>query len=346
MRKGVNPTKAAKLISKEECHHRIIIPLHIPNEEGYFKDAYKIFELCLFSVIKTATSNIKISVISNNCCEDVNNKLLNLFNNKKINELIIEKDGIGKINSILKAIRTSEERLITITDADVLFLNNWENEVATVFKAFPKAGAVCPVPVYRKHLELTYNIWFDNFFSNKLKFKPVKNPKALEMFAKSIGWEWLEVDWKDVIGTIKAKDDTIAVLGCSHFVATYKREVFDELPKENSIYLIDGDSEFLYTDEPVLKMGGYRLATNDNFAYHLGNVFEDWMQNEFSNLKKVEKSIISYSHFSKLKKSHFSYFLTEKVFKRIFKNNFILRKILKNKGLTNEQVYNFLDKKY
>ena len=344
MRKGVNPTKGGKLISKEECYHRIIIPVHIPNEEDYYKDAYKIFELCLFSVIKTAVSKIKISVISNKCCDEVNGRLLNLYVQKHINELIIEEDGIGKINSVLKAIRTSEERLITITDADVLFLNNWENEVATVFKAFPKAGAVCPVPVYRKHLDLTGNIWFDNFFSSKLKFRPVKNPNALEMFAKSVGWEWLEKEWKDVIGTIKAKDNTIAVLGCSHFVATYKREVFEELPKENSIYLVDGDSEFLYTDEPVLKMGGYRLATNDNFAYHLGNVFEDWMQNEFSNLKTVEKSIIDYSCLRKLDKSHFNYLLTEKFFKRVFKSSFILRKILKYKGLTSGQIINFTKK--
>ena len=346
MRKGVNPTKGGKLISKEECHHRIIIPVHIPNEEGYFKDAYKIFELCLFSVIKTAASKIKVSVISNKCCDEVNVRLLKLYHEKHINELIIEHDGIGKINSVLKAIRTSEERLITITDADVLFLNNWENEVSTIFKAFPKAGAICPVPVYRKHLDLTGNIWFDNFFSNKLQFRPVKNPNAMEMFAKSVGWEYLEPEWKDVIGTLKAKDNTIAVLGCSHFVATYKREVFEELPKENSIYLVDGDSEFLYTDEPVLKMGGYRLATNDNFAFHLGNVFEDWMQNEFLKLETTEKAIIDYSHLRKLNKSYFNYFFTEKVFKRIFKNNYILRRLLKNKGLTKEQVYNFLDKKF
>lgn len=346
MRKGVNPTKGGKLISKEECHHRIIIPVHIPNEEGYFKDAYKIFELCLNSVIKTSVSKVKISIISNKCCDEVNVRLLNLYHQKYINELIIEEDGIGKINSVLKAVRTSEERLITITDADVLFLNDWENEVATIFRAFPKAGAVCPVPVYRKHLDLTGNIWFDNFFSKKLQFRPVKNPKALEMFAKSVGWEWLEKDWKDVIGTLKAKDNTLAVLGCSHFVATYKREVFEELPKNNSIYLVDGDSEFLYTDEPVLKMDGYRLATYDNHAFHLGNIFEDWMQEEFNKLNVVSKSIIDYSNLKSLNKSHFNYFIKEKVFKRIFKNKYLLRNILKNKGLTHEQVFNFLDKKY
>ena len=346
MRKGVNPTKIAKLVSKSECHHRIIIPLHIPNEDGYFRDAYRIFELCLFSIFKTSVSKVKVSIISNKCCDAVNDRLLQLYTEKHINELIIEEDGIGKINSILKAVRTSEERLITITDADVMFLNNWENEVVRIFKSFPKTGAVSPVPVYRNHLSLTSNIWFDYLFSNKLKFRPVKNPIALEMFAKSVGWDYLEPEWKDTIGTLKAKDNTLAVLGCSHFAATYKREVFDELPKENSIYLIEGGSELYYTDEPVLKMGGYRLATNDNFAFHLGNVFENWMQNEFDSLKAVEKSVIKYSNLPKLKKSHLKYFITEKIFKRIFNNKFVTRKLIKYKGLTNEQVYNFLDKKY
>ena len=50
MRKGVNPTKGGKLVNLEPCDHRILIPLHIPNEEGYFKDAYKIFLLCLNSL--------------------------------------------------------------------------------------------------------------------------------------------------------------------------------------------------------------------------------------------------------------------------------------------------------
>lgn len=346
MRAGVNPTKGGKLIDREECHHRIVIPVHIPNEEGYFKDAYKIFELCLFSAIKTAVSKVKVSVISNKCSDEINARLLQLYKDKHINELIIEEEGIGKINSILKAIRTVEERLITISDADVLFLNGWEEGVVEVFNSFPKAGAVCPVPVYRKHFDLTRNIWFNYFFSDKIRFLPVKNPVALEQFAKSIGWEFLEKEWKDVIGTLKSKNGTIAVLGCSHFVATYKKEVFDELPKGNSIYKVDGDSEFLFTDQPVLKMGGYRLATFDNHAYHVGNVHESWVDVEFAKLKDVPKSVIDYSYLNKLKPSKWNYFLSDKLMKKLFKNNFILRRTLSKKGLTKEQIFNFLDKKY
>lgn len=341
MRKGDNQSKDV-LITLRESSHRVIIPLYIPNLEGYYKEAFTIFEYCLFSILKTSVTHLKISVISNNTCDAVNTKLFELQKQGYIDELIIEKEDIGKINSILKALRTAEERLITISDADVLFCNGWEEAVVEVFKSFPNAGAVCPVPVFRKHFNLTSNIWFHYLFSKKLYFRPVKNPEAMTKFANSIGWPWLDDKWKDVIGTLKANNGTIGVLGCSHFVATYKREVFSELPKQNSIYKLGGNSEFLYTDEPVLKRGGFRLSTYDNHAYHIGNQIEPWIREAFQKLKEVEKKTNTYSTLKLIKKKTGQYFLTEKLVKKILYSKWIQKKILRYKGLNNEQVKNFL----
>lgn len=346
MRKGYNPNKGGKLVVKEPCDHRIIIPLHIPHEEDYFKDAYRIFELCLQSIVKTASSKLKISIISNKCSQEINERLIDLYQEDFVDELIIEKEGIGKINSLLKALRTVEERLVTITDADVLFLNNWEEEVIKIFESFPKAGSVCPVPVYRKHLDLTANIWFRYLFSDRLKFKKVLERDSLEKFAKSIGWTHLPEEFGDSIGTIKAKDGTTAVLGCSHFVATYKSEVFNALPEKNSAYLIDGDSEFLYMDQPVVLMDGYRLSTYTNNAYHLGNIFELWMQEEFDQLQEKDSKFTDYSNLSKLTYSPKTYWFTSKVFKKLIKYKPLLRFIFKKKGLSKEQVFNYVDRKY
>lgn len=342
MRKGVNPTKGGKLISKAECHHRIIIPVHIPNEEGYFKDAYKIFELCLFSLIKSSSFFSNVSVISNKCSDEVNERLLSLYRQNYIEELIIEKEGIGKINSILKALRTVDERLITITDADVLFLNGWDENIFEVFKSVPQAGSVCPVPVYRKHFQMTSNIWLKYFFSNRVFFERVKNPEAMTKFANSIGWPWLDEKYKDVIGVLKSKNGNLSVLGCSHFVATYKKEVFEYLPQENSIYLVDGDSEFKYTDEPVLKANGFRLSTYDNYAYHLGNVLEDWMLEEFNQVTEVkEKEQPEIGQIKIIKKGLINPSLKETFFKKIISFKTIQKYLLKSKGLTKEQIKNF-----
>ena len=191
MREGENISRD-KLIDKALCNHRVIMPLFIPHSLDYYKDSLSIFEMSLKSVNKTASSSIAISVVSNGSCDDVNKELLKFYEKGLINELIIEKEQIGKLNCILKVLRTSEERFFTITDADVLFLNDWEDEVMMIFEAFPKASAVSPIPVFRTQNHYTSNIIFDYFFSKKIKFSKVKNPDALTKFAKSIGWEWLD----------------------------------------------------------------------------------------------------------------------------------------------------------
>ncbi|WP_299888574.1 glycosyltransferase family A protein [uncultured Lacinutrix sp.] len=340
MRNGENIVRD-KLVEVSKSSHRVIIPVYIPNEEGYYKDAYKVFEICVSSILKTSNSPVKISIISNGSSDAINTKIASFCNTNAIDELIITTSKIGKINSILKCLRHSKERLITITDADVLFLNNWEQAIVDVFNAFPKAGMVSPVPMYRTQLRLTSNIWLRYFFSNTLKFRPVKNPEALERFAKSVGWPNLSNKMKDVALTLKSKSNIIAYVGNSHFVGTYKNEVFKQLPKEDSLYKLGGNSEFLYLDEPVLKVGGYRLATYNNYAYHLGNKLEDWAEETFKTLEDSKKEYNDYDIIPKLSSSSISYFISEKIFKKLFYIKSFKRFAYKRKGLNKEQLHNF-----
>ncbi len=339
MRIGNNPNNE-EIIDADIAFHRVIIPVYIPSEEDYFKDAFQIFNYCLTSLIKTSSTPLKVSVISNGSCTTVNEKLLEFQKKGVIDELVIETEGIGKINSVLKALRTAEERLITITDADVLFDDGWEDAVTTVFKNFPKAGVVCPVPVFRKHFHLTSNIWLRYLFSKKLRFRPVINPEAMTQFARSIGWSRLDNKYKDVIATLRSKNGTSAVVGSAHFVATYKREVFSEIPAGNSKYKIRGNSEYLYTDVPVIKKGGFRLTTPNNYAFHMGNVLEDWMTEKFEKLKENKKTNEK-PVLKALKKPVLYPMLVEKLFKFSLSFAFIKRTVLKMKGLTNQQIRDF-----
>lgn len=343
MRKGINIAKNA-LLNKEVCNHRIIIPLYIPDESGYYKDSFRIFEMCLTSLLKTVQQKVKISVISNGCCKEVNEKLFRLHTNKLIDELIIELENIGKINSILKALRTAEERLITITDADVLFLNGWESEVIKVFKTFPKAGMVSPVPVFRTHFRYTSNIWMSYLFSEKLKFRNVKNPEAITRFANSLGWTVLHDKLKDTILTLK-KENTTAVVGNSHFVGTYKREIFNAIPATNTVYKLGGSSEKLYTDLPVLRYGGFRLATYNNYAYHMGNALEPWIIEQYEGLKDELKKIDSLDSLPLLNKDFLSYTFSI-LFSKLFHLKIIKKYLLKHKGLNISQLNNFLEETY
>ena len=51
MRVGFNPNKDKNLV-RSDYYHKIIIPVYIPNFEGYFKDSFRIFKICLESLYK------------------------------------------------------------------------------------------------------------------------------------------------------------------------------------------------------------------------------------------------------------------------------------------------------
>jgi hypothetical protein len=335
MRKGQNIAKE-KIIETDTCMHRVIIPLYIPNEKEYYKDSYDIFRLCIDSLTITSFSPIKISIVSNGSCTEVNERLMQLYKSNVINELIIERDSIGKLNSVLKVLRTCEEPYVTISDADILFDNYWEKEVIKVFQKFPKAAAVSPLPVFRTQNHYTSNILFDHLFSSSLKFTAVKDPEALTLFAKSIGWPRLDKHWKDVIMTISSKSNFRAVVGCNHSVVTYNRSVFNKLPKGNTSFQLGGNSEGIYLDKPVLYYDGYRLATDNNFAYHMGNVKEEWMRTVLSNLKSMEKKKVPFVCIP-LKEKKLSYLVKSYLFKKIISFPRVRKKIYSIKGLSKSQ---------
>ena len=64
MRVGVNPEKENNTI-KFDIYHRIIIPVYIPNFEGYFKDGLEIFKLCIQSLLMTVHEKTRITIYNN-----------------------------------------------------------------------------------------------------------------------------------------------------------------------------------------------------------------------------------------------------------------------------------------
>ena len=97
------------------------------------------------------------------------------------------------------------------------------------------------------------NLIFENLFSNKLKFTEVTNPEALKKFFHSIWGEGsynpVHLKWNL---TIENKNG-IAVVGSGHFVATYRKTIFNET-KTYFGYKMGADTE-LYLDEMPLKKG-------------------------------------------------------------------------------------------
>jgi len=335
MRLGFNPHKDQE-IEGTGFVHQIVIPVYIPNEEGYFKDSFSIFNNCLMSLLLTVHSKTYITIVNNGSCDKVVNYLNELFEKRKIQELI-HSENIGKLNAIIKGITGNNIELVTIADADVLFCSNWQKETVKVFNTFSKAGVVGLVPQFKMFESNCGNVLFDNFFSSKLQFKTVENKSALVNFYESLGWDRnYNNNYLNKHLTV-SKENTTAVIGSGHFVATYKKELFTEIVTYIE-YKMGANSE-LYLDKAPLYKGLWRLTTSSNFAFHMGNVIEPWMKKELDNINDSKKTIHYLSNHKVIKKeSRFLFFIKNRLFVKLFSNKLIRMVFYRYKKLPNEMI--------
>lgn len=339
MRLGFNPHKDRQL-TKSDYFHQVVVPVYIPNEDGYFKDSFEIFKLCLDSLFKTIHKKTYITIVNNGSCDVVIAYLNKLFLDGEIQE-IINTSNIGKLNAILKGIVGCDFSLITVTDADVFFLPDWQKATYAVFEAFPKTGVVCPTPSSRSLRTYTANIFWDLFFSKKLQISKVTNQDALKMFAHSVGDSlfYNEIQLQKYLTV--SHNDSKAVVGAGHFVATYRASVFKNVNIKYSNYKLGGDSEGKILDLPVVKKGFWRLSTTNNYAYHMGNCMEDWMYEEASKLEKQDQ-IIDFKLETNQSNAKWLYYLKTKLFGKFILNKKALRCYLVCKGLTKKESIEYL----
>ena len=323
MRVGNNPHK-----DKETSHanylHQIVIPVYIPNFEDYFKDSYKILQLCVNSLLSTIHEKSFVTIINNGSCIEIRNYLDALYENNSIHE-VIHTENIGKLNAILKGITGNNIPYVTIADSDVLFCNNWQEETMKIFYGFQKAGVVGITPQFKTYETNCGNILFENYFSNNIKFSLVEQPLELKKFYESVGWgNNYNADYLKYNLTIENYNSK-ALIGSGHFVATYHRELFEEMPTFFG-YKMGGDSE-AFLDKIALKKGLWRLTTSRNFAYHMGNVFENWMEDEKSvNTDNFNFNLYSQKRNSK-NVSNIEYFIKNKLFNKLCFSKRFLKKI-------------------
>ena len=337
MRIGLNPHKD-KPIESVDYTHQVVMPVYIPNLEGYFEKSFEVLQLSLNSLFNTIHSKTFITIVNNGSCAEVVQYLNKLYGEKRINE-VIHSSNIGKVNAILKGIQGHNIELVTISDSDVLFLPYWQAETVKVFKKVPKAGVVGIVPQFKSYMSKSENVLFHNLFNDKLKFLPVKNKQALIHFYDSIGWkrDYNEDYLKYTLG-LEIEKDFKVLIGSGHFVSTYKRSVFDTIQTFIG-YKLGGTSEH-YLDGLPLRHDYWRLTTYDNYAYHIGNVPECWMYDTLKQASDSSEEIVETSFYEQ-KRNFKLVLLRNKIFRKLIMNKMILSKLYVKWQLPKESIKNY-----
>ncbi len=330
MRVGHNPQKDLPLQGLD-FDHLVIIPLYIPDFEGYFADSLTIFDRSLNSIIETSHQRTMIAVINNGSCAEVVQHLQYLLEHHKIHELI-HTQNIGKVNAILKGLAGNNIPVVTITDADVLFLPGWQNETISIFNHWPKVGIVGLVPQFKMYEAHCGNIIADHLFSKNLRYTAVKDPDALVSFYDSIGWKRnYNPDYLKYALTLNSGDKSVYA-GNGHVVATYRKDIFTEILSWQG-FRLGGDSE-QYLDRAALRKGYWKVTTYNNYACHMGNVMEDWIREYKPQPMKSEP--LSYQPVARHKVSGWSFVFKNKALVKIFSIRFLYLIFMKVKGLPAE----------
>ncbi|WP_281228102.1 glycosyltransferase family A protein [Flavobacterium aquiphilum] len=333
MRIGYNPHKD-KIQEKSGFLHQVIVPVYIPNHEGYFKDSFAILKLCLESLLNTVHIQTFITVVNNGSDKIIADFLDSLFAENKIQELI-HTENIGKLNAILKGLAGNNIELVTISDSDVFFLPNWQKETVKIFNEVPKAGVVGVVPQFKMYESNCGNVLFDNIFKSNLQFIPVKNEEALVRFYDSIGWDRnYNQDYLEYTLGLKINAELNVLIGSGHFVATYKKDMFENIVSYIG-YKMGGNSEG-YLDTLPLQKGYWRLTTYDNYAYHMGNTLEDWMKPTLG--EKYQNDILAYNFGKRKRVNGISYFIKNRFFIKFISVKMLVKFFLKWKGLPQRMI--------
>ncbi len=291
MRSGFNPNKDQEKLAPD-YFHQVVIPIYIPNQTDYFRNSLAILKLSVDSLLKTCHERTFFTIVNNGSDALTTSYLDSLLANGQIHELI-HAPNIGKVNAILKGVNGHDFDLVTITDADVLFKSGWQEATYSIFKAFPKAAAVSPVPIPTFLKYYNAHLWVRYTFSPALKFTPTLDRESLVAFQKSIANPNFYKDCHLDKTLSLISDNCTASVGSGHFVNTYRSEIFDPPAGKHSNYALGGDSETVFIDKPAFNAGGYRLATSTGFAYHMGNTLEAWMQETLQNQPKESQQFNS-----------------------------------------------------
>lgn len=297
MRIGTNPNNH-KSINLNVASHRVIIPIYIPNAEGYFKDSFAVLKVCLHSLLATINKDTVVSLISNGSSEEVNNYIHQLWSQGKIDRVIFNKDNVGKMNAIISETRASFEEFITYSDADVFFDKGWLKETFNIFKNIPKAGFVSMNPTPRNYSHAGSTL-FENLFTvlfKKTKTSTVCTFDDLEHFHKSVGQK-NEFTEKMFAGTVFCVGKQVNyIIGAGHFCCTIRKtSTLKFVPKEKSYIGVSGGSESIYLDIPFDKTGLWRLSSPKAFVWHMGNTLErEWVESKLNELKDFNENEFSF----------------------------------------------------
>lgn len=263
--------------------HRIIIPVYIPQEQGYFGRLLEVFRISFLSLLTTIdSSHTAITIINNNSIDAVDQMVMKAFREGKIDRYIRHQFNRGKPDPVAAEIMASYESLVTVADCDVMFMHGWQLAVERIFEGFSGVGAVSPAPAPKIQFHMSSTAWIDSLITGRIRANRYVSDLDLDRFANSVGRSDFYKEEERKVQFSRVCGKTTALLGAGHFVITFRRSAFNLFiykPK-----LSGTGAGIKEIDRHVDRAGYSRYSTTSAYVLHLGNVPEPWMADMASEI--------------------------------------------------------------
>jgi Glycosyl transferase family 2 len=276
MRTDGNPIKQGNAQTPAYLRHRLIMPVYIPSQVDYYRDALQIFKICLDSLNATVQRNrMSITIIDNASIPEVGEYVQLLMNDGKVDQYLRNSVNRGKADAIIGCAKACYEPFITISDADVLFLPGWLDRIEQVYSAFPQAGVVCPFPAPNlRHLHCTSS-WINHL--GKIRYGKFVTNQTFDDLERTLGlpgfYDNKERNIQCSISSTNLREQVL--IGAGHFVACYRKCVFDQMQYVPQCKGLKGGLRNI--EATVDRLGLSRLSIAENAVKHMGNLWESWM---------------------------------------------------------------------
>lgn len=272
MRVGSNPEKANPVLPTKYGAHRVIIPVYIPEEAGYFEKSRLVVEQCLASLIASTERRAAITVVVNAATTPTMKYLESLHARGELDQLIVNHVNRGKVDAVVSAMRASYEPFLTVTDSDVYFYPRWLRSVEEVFAAFPESGFVSAFPCVHLAWHCTSSTVLGALLRGELRRENRVSEADMDLFAHGIGNDGLILASHRRAQWVVKRKGFYACVGASHMQFTMRREVVAAIPAEPALEALSGSTDRRWLDEPVDRAGLWRLSTIKAYVEHIGNV--------------------------------------------------------------------------
>jgi glycosyltransferase involved in cell wall biosynthesis len=290
MRVGTNPSKAG-IPAYSSRRLGVALILYIPVLEGYFSNSLEIFQYQLDSLRAATSEEYDLLVFDNGSCPEVVEALQALYQEKRIDWLVLSRHNLGKAGAWNWIFASMPNELICYADSDVLFRPGWLEASLEILQAFPQAGMIAAQPNFydvlggegQAHRSLSGQRGY-----SLGEYRPSR--EIVEEYCLGIGAdeETARPFYEKTLPAITDLEDKVqAVIGASHMQFMIPHEVARQvvpLPAAHALLR----RETMSLDYKIDQSGYLHLSTLQPFVFHMGNTVSARLIEEVQRITGVQ----------------------------------------------------------